>query len=38
MPICKIQKRNGSIVDFDLGKIETAIEKAAEGLVNAAGK
>ncbi len=32
MPICKIQKRNGSIVDFDLGKIETAIEKAAEAV------
>src|SRR3989344_2679222 len=30
MPIYKIQKRNGSIVDFDLKKIEQAIEKAAE--------
>lgn len=30
MPIYKIQKRSGSIVDFDLGKIEIAIGKAAE--------
>ncbi|MBI2439550.1 MAG: ribonucleoside triphosphate reductase [Candidatus Moranbacteria bacterium] len=30
MPVYKIQKRNGSIVDFDLKKIELAIEKAAE--------
>lgn len=30
MPIYKIQKRNGSIVDFDLGKIAVAVGKAAE--------
>lgn len=28
MPIYKIQKRSGAIVDFDLGKIEAAIQKA----------
>lgn len=28
MPIYKIQKRNGSIVDFDMSKIENAIQKA----------
>lgn len=32
MPIYKIQKRNGGIVDFDLKKIENAIEKAAEAV------
>lgn len=32
MPIYKIQKRNGSIVDFDLAKIEEAIELAAEAV------
>ena len=30
MPIYKIQKRNGAIVDFELWKIEAAIAKAAE--------
>ncbi len=30
MPVYKIQKRNGSIVDFDLKKIENAIVKATE--------
>ncbi|OGI14364.1 MAG: ribonucleoside triphosphate reductase [Candidatus Moranbacteria bacterium RIFCSPHIGHO2_01_FULL_54_31] len=34
MPVYKIQKRSGGIVDFDLAKIERAIEMAAE----AAGK
>lgn len=29
MPIYKIKKRNGAIVDFDIAKIEQAIEKAA---------
>ena len=29
MPIYKVQKRNGGIVDFDLSKIEQAIAKAA---------
>ena len=29
MPIYKIQKRNGTIVDFDLKKIEIAIDKIA---------
>ncbi|MFZ1654329.1 MAG: ribonucleoside triphosphate reductase [Candidatus Moraniibacteriota bacterium] len=28
MPLYKIQKRNGAIVDFELGKIEQAIHKA----------
>lgn len=28
MPIYKIQKRSGAIVDFDLGKIESALQKA----------
>lgn len=32
MPIYKVQKRNGGIVDFDLTKIERAIEKAAEAV------
>lgn len=30
MPVYKIQKRNGSIVDFNLGKIEEAISQAAK--------
>ena len=30
MPLYKVQKRNGSIVDFELGKIKEAIRKAAE--------
>ncbi len=29
MAIHKIKKRNGTIVDFDIEKIENAIEKAA---------
>lgn len=32
MPIYKIQKRNGSIVDFELDKIRRAIAKAAEAV------
>lgn len=32
MPIYKVQKRNGGIVDFDLVKVERAIEKAAESV------
>lgn len=32
MPIYKVQKRNGGIVDFDLTKIERAIEKSAEAV------
>jgi len=32
MPIYKVQKRNGGIVDFDLEKIERAIEKSAEAV------
>lgn len=32
MPIYKVQKRNGGIVDFDLSKIERAIEKSAEAV------
>jgi ribonucleoside-triphosphate reductase len=32
MPIYKVQKRNGGIVDFNLSKIERAIEKAAEAV------
>lgn len=32
MPIYKVQKRNGGIVDFDLAKIEHAIGKAAEAV------
>ncbi len=32
MPLYKVQKRNGSIVDFELGKIEHAIAKAAEAI------
>lgn len=28
MPICKIKKRNGAIVDFTIAKIEHAVEKA----------
>jgi ribonucleoside-triphosphate reductase len=34
MPIYKIQKRNGTIVDFDLKKIELAIAKAAKAIGN----
>ncbi|MBU1895641.1 ribonucleoside triphosphate reductase, partial [Patescibacteria group bacterium] len=34
MPIYKIQKRNGSIVDFDIKKIETAISKASSAVEN----
>ncbi len=34
MPIFKVYKRNGTVVDFDISKIETAISKAAK----AAGK
>ena len=30
MPVYKIQKRNGSIVDFNLEKIEDAINQAAK--------
>lgn len=30
MPLYKIQKRNGAIVDFEIGKIKNAIVKAAE--------
>ena len=32
MPLYKIQKRNGAIVDFEIGKIKEAIEKAAEAV------
>jgi len=32
MPICKIQKRSGAIVDFDLQKIQKAIENAAQAV------
>lgn len=32
MNICKIQKRNGAIVDFDVGKIRIAIDKAAKAV------
>ncbi len=32
MPIYKIQKRSGSIVDFDLEKIERAVEKALNAV------
>ncbi|HKZ40782.1 MAG TPA: ATP cone domain-containing protein, partial [Candidatus Hodarchaeales archaeon] len=32
MPIYKVQKRSGGIVDFNLSKIEQAIEKAAEAV------
>ncbi len=32
MTICKIQKRNGAIVDFDVGKIRIAVDKAAKAL------
>ena len=32
MPLYKVQKRNGSIVDFELGKIEHAIAKSAEAI------
>lgn len=32
MPLYKVQKRNGSIVDFELDKIRQAIRKAAEAV------
>jgi ribonucleoside-triphosphate reductase (formate) len=32
MPIYKIQKRNGTIVDFSLAKIQSAIDKAASSV------
>lgn len=32
MPVYKIQKRNGAIVDFTIDKIERAIEKAASAV------
>lgn len=32
MPLYKVQKRNGSIVDFELEKIREAIRKAAEAV------
>lgn len=32
MPLYKVQKRNGSIVDFELIKIQQAIKKAAEAV------
>lgn len=32
MPLYKIQKRSGAIVDFELGKIQNAIVKAAEAV------
>lgn len=32
MPLYKIQKRNGAIVDFELNKIERAIQKALESI------
>ncbi len=32
MTICKIQKRNGAIVDFDIGKIREAVGKAAQAV------
>ena len=35
MPIYKVQKRNGSIVDFDQSRILTAIRKAAEAVPGA---
>lgn len=35
MPIHKIQKRNGTIVDFDISKIEKAIEKAYKSIEGA---
>ncbi len=34
MPLYKVQKRNGSIVDFELEKIRDAITKAAEAVGN----
>lgn len=34
MPIYKIQKRNGTIVDFDIKKIENAIASAAKAVGN----
>ena len=35
MPLYKIQKRNGTIVDFDLSKIQRAIGSAAKAIGNA---
>ena len=35
MPIYKIQKRNGAIVDFEPDKIRFAVAKAAEAVGNA---
>jgi ribonucleoside-triphosphate reductase len=32
MTICKIQKRNGAIVDFDVAKIRVAVVKAAKAV------
>jgi ribonucleoside-triphosphate reductase len=32
MTICKIKKRNGAIVDFDVGKIRAAVDKAAKAV------
>jgi anaerobic ribonucleoside-triphosphate reductase len=32
MPLYKVQKRNGAIVDFELAKIEAAIAKAAQAI------
>lgn len=32
MTICKIQKRSGAIVDFDVAKIRAAVEKAAKAV------
>ena len=32
MPVYKIQKRNGVIVDFDVKKIENAVAKAAKAV------
>jgi ribonucleoside-triphosphate reductase len=34
MPIYKIQKRNGTIVDFDMNKVQIAIGKAAKAIGN----
>ncbi len=32
MPLYKVQKRNGAIVDFEIGKIKEAIAKSAEAI------
>ncbi len=32
MPLYKVQKRNGAIVDFEIEKIEQAVRKAAEAI------